>query len=134
VPGGGLAAHELDGGHSIARHVGLVETELRTRLARWPQLRGASAFPDRRTAEQLVAEALETRSGRVVDWLGQPDAADDLALVVELHRVTGVLLRPGWPTVRAVTGVKVVLVRASTPLGFRITTAFPWPTARRGTP
>jgi hypothetical protein len=131
APGGGLAAHELGGGHVIARHVGLVERELRARLARWPHLHSASAFPDRHTAELFVAEALDTSSAQVVAWLGQP-VTKELAVVVDLHRVTGVLLRPGWPTVRAVTGVKVVLVRAPTPLGFRIRTAFPWPTTRRG--
>src|SRR5207302_1555847 len=65
VPGGGLAAHELAGGHSLLRHVGLDEASLRARLRRQPMTPQASSFPDRRTAEALLTQALTVEAATV---------------------------------------------------------------------
>ena len=52
VPGGGLMAHEgLDGGHTLAKHVGKSDEFLRHRLATEPRIKAASTFYDRQTAE-----------------------------------------------------------------------------------
>ena len=134
VPGGGLAAHELDGGHVIARHVGLLEKQLRARLRQPNPVYRASTFLDRRSAELFVSEALRRRSDEVVAWLGRPNRQAELDFVVPMGQVTGLTLRPRWDAPRPVTAVKVVLVPARTPEGWRIKTAFPCPAAGPGTP
>jgi hypothetical protein len=44
VPGGGLAAHEVAGGHTIAKHVGQTEAQLAAKLAAEPNISAASTF------------------------------------------------------------------------------------------
>jgi hypothetical protein len=50
-----LAASELMGGHTLARHVGRTDGQLRERLRREPNIAAASTYSDRATAERVVA-------------------------------------------------------------------------------
>lgn len=62
-----LAWDEARGGHTLARHVGLSDTDLRARLAA-EDISAASTFVDRETAERVVAGALEASRTRVQRW------------------------------------------------------------------
>lgn len=46
------------GGHTLARHVGKTDDELRGRLRREPDISSASTYADRATAEAVVGAAL----------------------------------------------------------------------------
>ena len=69
VPGGGLAAHEAAGGHTIARHVARTDAELAARLAAEPGINGASTFTDRAVAESAMADTIEANQAAVDAWL-----------------------------------------------------------------
>ena len=53
-----LAAEEAAGGHTIARHVGRTEAQLRARLAQQANIPAASTFKTLQEAERAVAAAL----------------------------------------------------------------------------
>jgi uncharacterized protein YukE len=123
VPGGGLMAHEgLDGGHTLAKHVGKSEEYLRTRLDTEPHIQAASTFYDRQSAETALATFMEANASTIARWLRGSEsevvlrgrAAQSLGIVIPR-----VIARP----VEA-TGIRLVLRRSSDlTIGFRIHTA-----------
>jgi hypothetical protein len=75
-----LSIDESKGGHTLARHVGKTDTELRERLRREPQISSASTYTDRATAEQAVGAALAT-SGRTLEaWENRTGRRPNLVL------------------------------------------------------
>jgi hypothetical protein len=126
VPGGGLIAHERAGGHLLARHVGVRDTQLAARLNADPRISAASSFPDRATAEAAVARALDSNQSAIRSWLGS--RSNRLVLDQESPGPIGrVLLRGGTEAVES-SNLRVVLQRdASFPHGYRIVTGFPTP-------
>jgi len=63
-----LSADEAMGGHTLARHVGKTDDELRERLRREPDISTASTYTDRATAEAVVGEALSTAPRSFDSW------------------------------------------------------------------
>jgi len=119
---GWLRSHEVPG-HTIGRHVGLSERQLRERLQDHPRLRRASAFDDESSAERLIAQVLQRRSADIDAWLANPTGR--ITLVEDLAARTGLSVgRDG--SVHAPTGLRVILqADGSAPNGWRILTAFP---------
>lgn len=115
-------AHEMLGGHTLAKHVGKSEAYLRHRLATEPDLTAASTFYDRQTAENALTHALHDNGPRVRRWLS--GRARSLGVRGSMPQPVGVVLyRSGTAPVEA-TGVKVLLRRAeSMPAGFHVYTA-----------
>lgn len=68
VEGGGLAAHEAAGGHTLLEHVGRTDAELASRLAAMPRLKAASSFANRAQAEAAISSALNANSASVGAW------------------------------------------------------------------
>ena len=69
VPGGGLMAHEgLDGGHTLAKHVGKSEEFLRNRLATEPASRPRRPSTTDRWPRSAVASC-STKRARGERWL-----------------------------------------------------------------
>jgi len=64
-----LAAEEALGGHTLARHVGKTEAELKERLAEEPHIPAASSFRNREEAERFVSEALAAKDRVIRRWL-----------------------------------------------------------------
>ncbi len=109
VPGGGLAAHEAAGGHTLAKHVGKSEEYLRERLASEPNLKSASTFYTRELAENAIAGLIEAERSAIHRWLaGQ---RHQLELVAAGEDDLGVLLRPGHASPTSERGLKVILRR-----------------------
>jgi hypothetical protein len=123
VPGGGLAAHEgLEGGHTLAKHVGKSEAFLRHRLATEPVLQAASTFYDRQTAETAIAQMVDDNSSGVSRWLAGKERS--LSVVGSMPQPVGTVIRRTSATPVQAAGVKVILKRSSLlPVGFRIHTA-----------
>lgn len=63
-----LGAEEALGGHTIARHVGRTEAELRLRLVQQPAIPAASTFLTLKDAERVVAAALRANKGAIKAW------------------------------------------------------------------
>ena len=105
-----LERDERRGGHTIARHVGRTDAQLRARLAR-ESIAAASTYPDLVTAEQTVARALAANERRVLRWLDQRGSRPNLAIHYRARDglPTGRLLRRGADAPDEVAGAVVVL-------------------------
>jgi hypothetical protein len=111
VPGGGLMAHEgIDGGHTLAKHVGKTEGFLCNRLATEPGIKAASAFYDRQSAENALVELIDANWSELTRWLR--GGGFELILTGRTARAHGVVL------IRSVTrpveagGIRLVLRRS----------------------
>ncbi|HEX8081318.1 MAG TPA: RNase A-like domain-containing protein [Jatrophihabitans sp.] len=123
VPGGGLAAHEgVNGGHTLAKHVGKSPEFLRKRLATEPEIKGASTFYNREVAENSIAEVLNAHDKRIQSWLAGPKRT--LLISSPTPQVCGsVLLAPAADPLES-SVIRVVLRRSDAlGLGYRIHTA-----------
>jgi hypothetical protein len=109
VPGGGLAAHEAAGGHTLAKHVGKSEAFLRNRLATEPHLKGASTFFDRQTAEHCIAGTLRVDQRKVDSWLVGREKK--LILRNRLPTPIGVLMTSVNSGAIPAHGIKIILRR-----------------------
>jgi hypothetical protein len=63
-----LAADEAQGGHTLKKHVGRSDNDLRERLRREPNISAASTYTDRHNAEDFVGECLAENQGRLIQW------------------------------------------------------------------
>lgn len=122
VPGGGLAAHEAAGGHTLAKHVGKSEAFLRNRLATEPHLTAVSTFYDRQTAENAIAGVLQTHQRTVDSWLGRRKF--ELVLRAQLSTPSGTLITKKTSIVAPAHGIRIVIRRnAKMPSGYLLVTA-----------
>lgn len=78
-----LGADERRGGHTLARHVGKSDEDLRARLVREPRISAASTYTDRDTAQRVVAEALAANAARLRRWTAREGRRPNLALDYE---------------------------------------------------
>lgn len=129
-PAAASARHDLSrdealGGHTLARHVGLSEQELRRRLARERGLAAASTFPDRETAERAVAQALAAHAERIERWQRRGPQRANLALDLPARPGAswGESLRRGDRRPRPATRARVVLRARGD--AFFVLTAYP---------
>jgi hypothetical protein len=122
LPGGSLAAHE-GRGHTLERHVGRTDEQLRERLQA-EQKREVSTFPDLGTAEHAVARALFERRREVSEWLAQ-GALGDTAITWRGPDVVGRVLRAGERQPQPGHTTHVVLAGSQRfPEGFAVRTAY----------
>jgi hypothetical protein len=75
-----LARDEKRGGHTLSRHVGLSDAELRERLQRDQRISAASTYTDRQTAEEAVAAALLANRKRVDGWVMREGSRANLVI------------------------------------------------------
>ncbi len=106
-----LAADERLGGHTLARHVGRSDDDLRARLAHEPRIRSASTYTNRQVAEEVVAVTLARSSKRVAAWAARRSPRPNLALDYTGHpsRPLGRSLARRDGTVRPACDAVVVL-------------------------
>lgn len=74
-----LQQDERLGGHTIARHVGKTEADLRARLSR-ERISAASTYADLATAETIVHATLEASAERLESWRARTGRRPNLAL------------------------------------------------------
>jgi len=75
-----LDADEAKGGHTLARHVGRTDQQLRDRLDRERNISAASTYTDRALAERTVARTLARHGSRVAAWRKRSGSRPNLAL------------------------------------------------------
>ena len=117
VPGGGLLAHEgVEGGHTLAKHVGKSPEFLRHRLATEPTITAASTFYDREVAESSISSVLRANDRHVQRWLAGTESK--LTITDHTRRPCGsVIPRDEVDPIESAT-VRIAL-RRSTALGIR---------------
>jgi Bacterial CdiA-CT RNAse A domain len=105
-----LRRDEQRGGHTIERHVGRTDAQLKARLQR-ESISAASTYADLENAERVVARALADNARRVQRWIDQRSPKTNLAVRYRARDglPTGRLLRRGADASRDVTGAVVVL-------------------------
>lgn len=78
-----LSHDESAGGHTLRKHVGRSDDELRQRLRRERNISAASTWTDRATAESAVGAAIQQNRERINEWLsrtaGHPNFVIDYA-------------------------------------------------------
>ena len=77
------------GGHTLARHVGKSDGELRERLRREPNISSASTYTDRATAEAVVGAALSSPPRSFDTWRRRTGRRPNFVLHYAAHRVIG---------------------------------------------
>jgi len=75
-----LLRDEKRGGHTLARHVGQSDAQLRERLRRERRLSAASTFTDRATAEEVVADAIRGSRKRIERWTNREGSRANLVI------------------------------------------------------
>ncbi|KOR87418.1 hypothetical protein AM233_19835 [Bacillus sp. FJAT-22058] len=111
APGGGLAAHEVKGGHLIERHVGKSDEELLERIRNNPRINGSSTFKDRAIAEKVASKVLSDINNKkaIESWLSNPQSKSNLVLTYEGTEVIGRGVKRGSTTVENMTNARIVL-------------------------
>ncbi|MFJ7798550.1 RNase A-like domain-containing protein [Pseudomonas sp. NPDC096950] len=124
VPGGGLAAHEAQGGHLIAKHVGRTDAQLLQRLADEPNIPAASTFLDRATAEATVAKALADNKQRIDKFLRR--SKGKTMITHQFPQPVGVSVPNGHTSSLPASKVLLILIKEPRlPEGYFLLTGFP---------
>lgn len=120
-----LSEDEARGGHTLARHVGKSDDELRARLER-ERIAAASTYTDLRTAEETVGTALNHEAERVRNWSQRRGRRPNLAIdfVGEDDRPLGRTLRRGEKSARSCANAVVVL-KSDGSNGYYVLTSYP---------
>lgn len=123
-----LVAEEAAGGHTIARHVGLSEAQLRARLLQQPRIPAASSFRTLTDAEIGVSQVLRVYARQIALWAKTAQSGARLPLNHNLGRVIGYAALRNGGKLQEVRNITVVLEK--TQQGnkvFFVLTAYPKP-------
>jgi hypothetical protein len=124
-----LARDEKRGGHTLQKHVGRTDDELRERLRRERNISAASTWTDRAAAEETVAAALRADHAKIDRWIDRGYPRANLALHFDAGRNIGRGIEHGESTSVPCTSAVVVLKADSLTSFFVLTT---YPEARYG--
>ena len=87
-----LARDEAHGGHTLQRHVGKSDAELRERLEN-ESISADSTYSDRATAEMAAAAAIRENNRRIDSWLHRPGGHSNLVLDYDSDKPLGRSMR-----------------------------------------
>ncbi|MGH9643919.1 MAG: RNase A-like domain-containing protein [Terriglobales bacterium] len=127
--GTSAAAHDLSfderhGGHTLERHVGRTDAELRERLQKEPNISAASTYTDRATAERTIAAAIAQNSEKIARWAERGPRRRNL--VLDYTNPTDPIGRVMFP--RAMESIPcdqaIVVLRADAD-GYYVLTSYP---------
>ncbi len=117
-----LVPDERAGGHTLRKHVGRTDNELRERLAH-EDISASSTYTDRVAAQFAVGNALEQNSNRIEQWMARSNHPN---LVLDYHgsQPVGRTLHRGEASSRPCADAKVVL-RWLSSSEFYVLTSYP---------
>jgi CDI toxin RNase A-like protein len=118
-----LSRDEERGGHTLRKHVGRTDDELRQRLERERDISAASTWTDRATAEETVAAALRAERGKIENWQRRGVRRPNLVLHFDAGLEIGRSLVRG--ATQAVSCTEAVIVLRADDEGFYVLTAYP---------
>ncbi len=75
-----LSQDEAAGGHTLRKHVGRTDDQLRERLRHERNISAASSWTDRETAEGAVGIALQQNQGKIDRWLNRSEGHPNLVI------------------------------------------------------
>lgn len=75
-----LSQDEASGGHTLRKHVGRTDGELRQRLRHERNIAAASTWTDRETAERAVGMAIEQNRDKINRWLSREGGHPNLVI------------------------------------------------------
>jgi hypothetical protein len=75
-----LSRDESAGGHTLRKHVGRTDDQLRERLRRERNISAASTWTDREAAERAVGSALEQNREKINRWLSRDGGHANLVI------------------------------------------------------
>lgn len=104
-----LAAEEAAGGHTILKHVGQTEAQLRARLLAEKRIPAATTFASLREAEHAVADALRANKDAIQEWARTSRVGDKKIVQFDAGRVIGAGVVRATNRMHSMTGVIVVL-------------------------
>ena len=118
-----LSRDEERGGHTLRKHVGRTDDELRQRLERDRDISAASTWTNRTTAEETVAAALRTERGKIENWQRRGLRRPNLVLHFDAGHEIGRSLVRG--ATQVVPCREAVIVLRADGEGFYALTAYP---------
>jgi hypothetical protein len=118
-----LGRDEERGGHTLKKHVGRTDEQLRERLRR-ERISAASTWTNRDTAEATVAEAFRAEQRRIDGWMKRDYPRANLALHYDAGRPIGRSLQRGREQPVDCTRAVIVL-RADGSDSFYVLTTYP---------
>lgn len=123
-----LVAEETAGGHTIARHVGKTEAELRARLAAQSRIPAATTFNSLKDAEHFVAQAIRANKITIKEWAKNANIGQTKGFNYQAGKVVGKGVVRSTGQLQNMTKVTVVIrkVRENNRIYF-ILTAYPKP-------
>jgi toxin YxiD len=119
-----LSADEEMGGHTLQRHIGRTDDELRERLERERHISAASTYTDRATAEHVIAEAIRQNQDRIQRWLQRSGGHPNLVLDYHSDQQIGRVLNRGESHSIPCSNAVVVLKWAG-PNRYYVLTSYP---------
>jgi hypothetical protein len=119
-----LERDEERGGHTLDKHVGRSDEDLRERLNRERNISAASTWSDREVAEKTVGEALRSEQGKIRRWEARGYPRTNLALHFDAGRVIGRSMRHGDSS-SSPCSQAVVVLKADGPDSFYVLTTYP---------
>jgi len=118
-----LSRDEGRGGHTLRKHVGRSDEELRARLERERDISAASTWTDRTVAEETVAQALRAERGRIDAWIERGSRRSNLALHFAAGRLIGRSIARG--AYQSAPCTQAVIVLRADGDGFYVLTTYP---------
>jgi hypothetical protein len=112
------------GGHTLQRHIGRTDDELRERLERERRISAASTYTDRVTAEHVIAEAVRQDQDRIQRWLERSGGHPNLVLDYHSDQQVGRVLNRGESHSVPCSNAVVVLKWAG-PNRYYVLTSYP---------
>lgn len=113
------------GGHTLTRHVGKSDAELRERLRREPQISSASTYSDRATAEAVVGAALSSAGHSFDAWRNRTGRRPNFVLHFAAHHVIGRSVAHGRLEARPCEDALVVIRWDDRHQQFYVLTSYP---------
>jgi len=126
VPDSWLRRHEggKARGHTIRKHVGQTDRQLRRRLRQEPDRKFASTFPDEKTAAAAIKQNLKANKEELESWM-KGGRYKSPALRTTLLTQTGRVMRRDGVIFGSTKVLTVVVRDDGMPNGYRILTSFP---------
>jgi hypothetical protein len=119
-----LARDEQRGGHTLDKHVGRSDAQLRERLERERDISAASTWTDLNSAEETVAAAIRANQQKIDRWNERGYPRPNLALHFDAGRPIGRTMHHGENSSEPCSGAVVVL-KADRDGGFFVLTTYP---------
>jgi Bacterial CdiA-CT RNAse A domain len=121
-----LSQDESAGGHTLRKHVGRTDDQLRERLRHERNISAASTWTDRDTAEHALGVALEQNRSKIERWLNREGGHPNLVIDYDGDRshAVGRSLRRGADQPEPCAHATIVL-RWAPPNDYYVLTSYP---------